>query len=119
VARRISGTATALALAACLLTPATAAIAAAGHPVAFRAADGVELQGRLFGDGRVGVVLAHGALEQGEDSWFGFAPVLAGHGLRVLKLFIAGKLDTKYAEDARSMYRRCTALILGFITAHS
>ena len=30
-----------------------------GRPVTFRASDGIRIEGRLFGEGRVGVVLGH------------------------------------------------------------
>jgi dipeptidyl aminopeptidase/acylaminoacyl peptidase len=51
--------------------------------VRFRGADGVQLDGRVFGSGDVGVVLAH--MRPGYRSqWFGFAALLADQGYPVL-----------------------------------
>jgi hypothetical protein len=56
---------------------------AMSEPVRFRAADGVPLEGRMFGSGEVGVVLAH--MRPGDQSqWLEFAALLATHGYRVL-----------------------------------
>jgi dienelactone hydrolase len=50
---------------------------------AFRGAGGVDLEGRVFGSGDVGVVLAH--MRPGDQSqWIDFAPLLADHGYLVL-----------------------------------
>jgi pimeloyl-ACP methyl ester carboxylesterase len=54
-------------------------------PVRFRASDGVLLDGRLFGDGRVGIVLSH--MGRGGDSqrdWYPLARSLARQGYLVL-----------------------------------
>ena len=52
-------------------------------PVAFEAADGVRLEGRLFGSGDVGVVLSH--MRPGDQGqWLAFAGLLADNGYRVL-----------------------------------
>jgi hypothetical protein len=56
---------------------------AMSEPVPFRAADGVPLEGRMFGSGEVGVVLAH--MRPGDQSqWLPFAALLATEGYRVL-----------------------------------
>lgn len=56
---------------------------AMSEPVRFRSADGVRLEGRLFGSGDVGVVLAH--MSPGDQSqWLEFATLLASNGYRVL-----------------------------------
>jgi pimeloyl-ACP methyl ester carboxylesterase len=56
---------------------------AASRPVRFRGADGVRLEGRLFGSGDVGVVLSH--MRPGTQSqWLEFAALLADRGFRVL-----------------------------------
>lgn len=56
---------------------------AMSEPVRFRAADGVPLEGRMFGSGDVGVVLAH--MRPGDQSqWLQFAALLATEGYRVL-----------------------------------
>jgi pimeloyl-ACP methyl ester carboxylesterase len=90
VARRISGAAPFLILFAVLALSSSAGAAGGSRAVAFRTPDGVRLEGRLSGGGTVGIVLAHGALEQGEDSWFEFVPVLASHGYRVLAFDFRG-----------------------------
>ena len=52
-------------------------------PVTFEAADGVRLEGRLFGSGDVGVVLSH--MRPGDQGqWLAFAGLLAARGYRVL-----------------------------------
>jgi pimeloyl-ACP methyl ester carboxylesterase len=62
----------------------------AGHKttfvrVHFRAADGVQLDGRLFGSGNKGVVLVHmGRGGDTQNDWAGVARLLAGKGFRVL-----------------------------------
>jgi pimeloyl-ACP methyl ester carboxylesterase len=56
---------------------------ARSEPVRFRAADGVPLEGRMFGSGEIGVVLAH--MRPGDQSqWLEFAALLATEGYRVL-----------------------------------
>ena len=51
--------------------------------VTFEAADGVRLDGRLFGSGDVGVVLSH--MRPGDQGqWLAFAGLLADRGFRVL-----------------------------------
>ena len=56
---------------------------AMSEPVRFRAADGVALEGRMFGSGEVGVVLSH--MRPGDQSqWLPFAALLATEGYRVL-----------------------------------
>jgi dienelactone hydrolase len=51
--------------------------------VSFRSADGVELEGRLFGDGGTAVVLSH-MRPADQRSWFDFAGRLADQGYLVL-----------------------------------
>jgi pimeloyl-ACP methyl ester carboxylesterase len=51
--------------------------------VSFASADGVTLEGRLFGGGEIGVVLSH-MLPADQTSWWGFADQLAGEGYLVL-----------------------------------
>src|SRR6266540_2730148 len=56
---------------------------AMSEPVRFRAADGVPLEGRMFGSGQVGIVLAH--MRPGDQSqWLQVAALLATEGYRVL-----------------------------------
>jgi dienelactone hydrolase len=62
---------------------------AASTVVSFRSSDGVKLAGRLFGDGRVGVVLAH-MFPADQTSWWAFARVLAAKGFTVLTFDFRG-----------------------------
>ena len=58
---------------------------AGSRPVHFRAVDGVRLEGRLFGRGRIGVVLSHmGRGGDDQSDWFSLASVLAERGYLVL-----------------------------------
>ncbi|HET6776521.1 MAG TPA: alpha/beta hydrolase [Actinomycetota bacterium] len=62
---------------------------AASSAVSFRSSDGVKLAGRVFGDGRVGVVLAH-MFPADQTSWWAFARVLAQKGFTVLTFDFRG-----------------------------
>jgi esterase/lipase len=62
---------------------------AASTRVSFQSSDGVKLAGRLFGDGRVGVVLAH-MFPADQTSWWAFARVLAAKGFTVLTFDFRG-----------------------------
>jgi len=57
--------------------------------VSFRSPDGVKLAGRVFGDGQVGVVLAH-MFPADQTSWWAFARVLAQNGFTVLTFDFRG-----------------------------
>ncbi len=56
---------------------------AGSRAVHFRAADGLRLDGRLFGEGSVGVVLSH-MLPADQRSWYDFAGALADEGYLAL-----------------------------------
>jgi len=62
---------------------------AASTAVSFRSPDGVKLAGRVFGDGQVGVVLAH-MFPADQTSWWAFARVLAPKGFTVLTFDFRG-----------------------------
>jgi esterase/lipase len=62
---------------------------AASTAVSFRSPDGVKLAGRVFGDGQVGVVLAH-MFPADQTSWWAFARVLAPQGFTVLTFDFRG-----------------------------
>ena len=62
---------------------------AASTAVSFRSADGVRLAGRVFGDGKVGVVLAH-MFPADQTSWWPFARALASKGFTVLTFDFRG-----------------------------
>jgi predicted alpha/beta hydrolase len=56
-----------------------------GEEITFEAADGVKLVGRIFGDGDVGVVLAHmGRWEDTQTDWYRLARALAEGGYTTL-----------------------------------
>jgi pimeloyl-ACP methyl ester carboxylesterase len=57
--------------------------------VSFRSPDGVKLAGRVFGEGQVGVVLAH-MFPADQTSWWAFARVLAQNGFTVLTFDFRG-----------------------------
>jgi pimeloyl-ACP methyl ester carboxylesterase len=60
-----------------------AEVLSVSEAVRFRGAGGVDLEGRVFGSGDVGVVLAH--MRPGDQSqWIEFAALLADHGYLLL-----------------------------------
>jgi dienelactone hydrolase len=62
-----------------------------GKKVAFQTEDGTKLLGRVWGEGEVGVVLAHGFSElTGQDDWLPFPGVLAAQGYHVLTFNFRG-----------------------------
>ena len=62
---------------------------AASEAVSFSSADGVKLEGRLFGNGSVGVVLSH-MLPADQTSWWGFARELSEGGYMALAFDFRG-----------------------------
>jgi pimeloyl-ACP methyl ester carboxylesterase len=60
-----------------------AAVPREGRTIHFRAGDGVMLEGRLYGSGRIGVVLSHQS-DGNLATWSEFATVLAGKGYTAL-----------------------------------
>ena len=60
-----------------------AAALAGSRVVRFESTDGVQLSGRVFGSGKVGVVLSH-MLPADQSSWYEFAGTLAEKGYLVL-----------------------------------
>lgn len=72
-------------------SPQEASEAASFEPSQFQADDGTSLIGRVWGNGDVGVVLAHGFSElTGQDDWDSFQPVLADQGYTVLTFNFRG-----------------------------
>jgi len=51
--------------------------------VGFRSSDGVQLEGKLYGEGKTGVILSH-QYNSDQSSWFSFAGQLANAGYLVL-----------------------------------
>jgi dienelactone hydrolase len=60
-----------------------------GEAVTFRTSDGVKIAGRLFGDGRVGVVLGH-SIDGDQTEWWNFAEVVADSGHAALAIDFRG-----------------------------
>jgi dienelactone hydrolase len=60
------------------------------EPITFSTSDGIAIEGRLFGEGEVAVVLAHGSFESGQESWASYARTLAAEGYLVLTLNLRG-----------------------------
>jgi pimeloyl-ACP methyl ester carboxylesterase len=60
-----------------------------GEAVTFRASDGVRIAGRLFGEGRVGVVLGH-SIDGDQTEWWNFAEVVADAGHAALAIDFRG-----------------------------
>jgi pimeloyl-ACP methyl ester carboxylesterase len=68
--------------------------------IRFRAGDGVELVGRLWGDGDVGVILAHGFSQgQAQDGWLPFPAVLAERGYLPLTFNFRGFCDSEGCSE--------------------
>jgi pimeloyl-ACP methyl ester carboxylesterase len=68
--------------------------------IRFRAGDGVELVGRLWGDGDVGVILAHGFSQgQAQDGWLPFPAVLAERGYLALTFNFRGFCDSEGCSE--------------------
>lgn len=66
-------------------SPSPPRAALPGVAVKFQAADGVHLAGRLFGNGRIGIVLAHmGNPGDTQADWFAMARALADRGYTAL-----------------------------------
>ena len=63
---------------------------AGSDEVSFTADDGVHLEGRLFGSGSIGVILAHGNDDAAQATWFFFAAELARSGYLVLTFDFRG-----------------------------
>ena len=63
--------------------------------IQFTLPDGAVRSGRIFGDGRVGVVLSYMAFrpDNSQDDWAAFAAELAEHGYRVLTYTRGGLTD--------------------------
>jgi len=77
-----------------LSTTTTTATTPAEEAVTFVTTDGVTLEGRRFGSGETGVVLAH-MRPATMDSWFAFAEVLADAGYSALAFNFRGYGDSE------------------------
>jgi pimeloyl-ACP methyl ester carboxylesterase len=68
--------------------------------IRFRAGDGVELAGRLWGEGKAAVILAHG-FSQGsaQETWLPFPGVLAKRGYLVLTFNFRGFCDSEGCSE--------------------
>jgi pimeloyl-ACP methyl ester carboxylesterase len=84
--------------------------------IRFRAGDGVELAGRLWGEGDVAVILAHGFSHGiAQDGWLPFAPALAQRGYTVLSFNFRRFCDSEACSDSTnevgSNWRDATAAV--------
>lgn len=66
--------------------------------VSFTAADGVKLEGRFFGKGKTGLILAH-MYPADQTSWFEFAKELADKGYTVLSFNFRGYGDSEGTKE--------------------
>jgi pimeloyl-ACP methyl ester carboxylesterase len=72
--------------------------------VRFTADDGVELSGRLWDGGSVGVILAHGFSEfSGQDTWEDFPDYLAARGYATLTFTFRGFCDRDGCTAGRDL----------------
>jgi pimeloyl-ACP methyl ester carboxylesterase len=73
--------------------------------IRFRAGDGVELVGRLWGEGKLAVILAHG-FSQGsaQETWLPFPGVLAKRGYLVLTFNFRGFCDSEGCSDGTNEF---------------
>jgi dienelactone hydrolase len=60
-----------------------------GEAVTFRTSDGVRIAGRVFGEGRVGVVLGH-SIDGDQTEWWNFAELVADAGHAALAIDFRG-----------------------------
>ena len=77
-----------------------------GEAIAFRASDGVRIAGRLFGDGRVGVVLGH-SIDGDQTEWWNVAEVIADAGSLALTIDFRGYCpgeESGCSEDGTTAY---------------
>jgi pimeloyl-ACP methyl ester carboxylesterase len=75
---------------------------AGAEPIRFQSDGDVELVGRLWGEGTVGVVLAHGFSQgSGQDDWLPYAGELADEGYLVLTFNFRGFCDDRDNVDAQ------------------
>ena len=73
-----------------------------GNEVAFESEDGTRLLARVWGKGKVGVVLAHGFSElTGQDDWLPFPGILAADGYHVLTFNFRGFCSTDGCSGRR------------------
>ena len=69
--------------------PPPPAVPNGAQKVTFPSSDGVELEGKLYGRGKIGVILSH-QYNSDQSSWFSFAGVLADSGYLVLTFDFRG-----------------------------
>ncbi len=85
-------------------TPSPSPTPAPGEAVTFRASDGLRIAGRLFGEGRVGVVLGH-SIDGDQTEWWNFAELVADAGHAALAIDLRGYCpggDAGCSEDGSS-----------------
>lgn len=78
--------------------------------VSFTTEDGVELKGKLFGNGDTGVVLAH-MFQANQTSWWEFGQVLADEGYMALAFDFRGYDESSGDKDIYLIDRDITAAL--------
>ena len=96
------------------VTPALTPRAETSEPVSFITEDGLELKGRLFGQGRSGVVLAH-MFHEDQTSWWEFAQLLADQGFMALTFDFRGYGDSGGDEGKIELMDRDVKAALEFL----
>ena len=84
------------------------------EPVSFVTEDGLELRGRLFGEGKSGVVLVH-MFHDDQASWWEFAELLADQGYMTLTFDFRGYGDSSGDKDMIEFMDRDVKAALGFL----
>jgi uncharacterized protein len=69
-----------------------------GDSVSFTTKDGVQISGRLFEAGKVGVVLGH-MYPENQESWWPFAKLLASKGYTALAFDFRGYRESRGTKD--------------------
>lgn len=89
-----------------------------GASITFTTQDGVTLSGRLFGEGEVGVVLAH-MYPKDQSSWYEFARVLSREGYRTLTFDFRGYGTSTGTQQIDLIYRDIQAAAAALIARGS
>ncbi len=88
----------------------TSPAAEAGTPVSFTTDDGVTIQGHLFGDGDVAVILSH-MFPNDQTAWFPFAGELADEGFTALTFDFRGYGESGGDKDIGNITRDLQAAL--------
>ena len=91
-------------------TPVPTPSQEAARAISFMTADGVEIKGRLFGQGPTGVVLAH-MYPADQTSWWGFAQSLSQEGYMALTFDFRGYGDSGGDKEIKLIDRDVEAAL--------